>query len=115
VRLTSIRLVQIRLVAKREKLGLFTASEVLGGCPMFVPAYMGRKRSLRMLSPQFEMLSREQYLARLAKSVRRGFAPSFSFHVRWGERGAPFRKVGLTSFLISRRYPGRKDLAKRLW
>jgi hypothetical protein len=71
---------------------------------MFAPAYMGRKRCLRMLSPSCGLLSRKHYLADLAKSVRRGFAPSFSSHVRWGERGAPFQRVELASFVISRRY-----------
>src|SRR6201993_3888254 len=66
---------------------------------MFAPAYMGRKRVLRMLSLHVHGLLLLTAVSAISKSVGRGCAPSSSAHVRWGEHGAPVQGGGLRSLL----------------
>src|ERR1700758_2799887 len=75
---------------------------------VFAPAYMGRKRVLRMLSLHVHGLLLLTAVSAMRKSVGRGCAPSFSAHVRWGEHGAPVQGRGLRSLL----YLGRRGRAK---
>ena len=75
-------------------------SLVLDGCPMFAPAYMGRKRIFPMLSLDAQgLLLLAAVFSPHSKSVGRGCALSFSAHVRWGEHGAPVQGRGLRSLL----------------
>jgi hypothetical protein len=68
-----------------------TASEVLDGCPMLASAYMGRKRCSSNAFTSFRTAPSGTVSRAPSESVRRGFAPSFSSHVRQCERGAPVR------------------------
>jgi len=54
----------------------FASIAALYGCPMFAPAYMGRKRWAK----PFE---------RFLPAYRCNRKKAFSSHVRWCERGAP--------------------------
>jgi hypothetical protein len=60
---------------------------------MLAKAYMGRKRILQMLSlhAQAFLILAAAFFACVSKSVGRGYAPSFSAHVRFGEHGAPIQ------------------------
>ena len=79
--------------------GFKLRSLVLDGCPMFAPAYMGRKRVVRMLSFHVHGLLLLTAVSAMSKSVARGCAPSSSAHVRLGEHGAPVQGRGLRSLL----------------
>ena len=71
-----------------------TTSTVLDGCPMFAPAYMGRKRILQMLSLH---VARTLVLGRgfpRSRALKAGCASVFSAHVRWANMAHPSREEG---------------------
>jgi hypothetical protein len=56
------------------------------GYPRFASAYLGRRCSFRML-----LACHSEALAGKIEKRLKGFAPSFSAQVRFGEPGAPVR------------------------
>jgi hypothetical protein len=96
------RAVQISLAAPADFISQ-PRSMVLDGCPMFASAYMGRKRIFQMLSLHATSLAlRRSLFCPPSRSVGRGFAPSFSAHVRLGEHGAPVQGSGPCRLLKGR-------------
>jgi hypothetical protein len=96
-------IVQISLEAPADFISQ-PRSLVLDGCPMFAPAYMGRKRIVsNAFTPCKGILAlrRSLFCAR-SRSVGRGLRPSFSAHVRRGEHGAPVQGNGPCCLLKGR-------------
>src|SRR5579859_3405818 len=76
-------------------------SSVLDGCPMFAPAYMGRKRVLRMLSLHVHGLLLLTAVCAVSESVGRAAPRHLRPMYAWANMGHPSREEGFVPCFTS--------------